>query len=134
MVSQIRGAIERLTHINELPDDVVHKLLKMFQTTSVEDFSASFKLLEKQRAPSQFTASAGPSSPLLSSAEAELPGTLCDLAESLRHEKCKTGEWSGASAEGRESVSSAAGATSGPTRWNCGNEGHALSPRVPNQE
>jgi hypothetical protein len=38
-VSQIRGAIDRLTQIKKLPEDLTRKLLMIFQTTSVPEFN-----------------------------------------------------------------------------------------------
>jgi hypothetical protein len=47
-VSQIRGGIERLTQIKKVPDDLTGKLLRIFQTISVDNFNASFQQLKKQ--------------------------------------------------------------------------------------
>jgi hypothetical protein len=46
IVSLLRGAINRLTSIHKLPDDIVKILLQVFQTTSSEEFNSTFNLLE----------------------------------------------------------------------------------------
>jgi hypothetical protein len=133
-VSQIRGAIGRLTQINKVPDDLMRKLLRIFQATSVDDFNASFHLvLEKQRMLDRFSSASRSNSQrntLFGDAtEEEHPKKLCVLAEALYQEKCEADEWSGASAKGKESVFAAAAdaGAAGPTCWNCGAQGHTLS-------
>jgi hypothetical protein len=130
-VSQIRGAIERLKHIKRLPEDLIPKLLKIFQTTSVDDFNASFSLLEKQRMLNSFATSTGGGNSLklslFGATEAEIPDKLCNLAESLYVAKVETGEWSGAKTKGKKSAFvTDATPHSGPTCWNCGTPGHTL--------
>jgi hypothetical protein len=49
VVSLLRGAINCLTYIHKLPEDIIKILLQVFLTSSVDDFNATFYLLEKQR-------------------------------------------------------------------------------------
>ena len=136
-ISQIRGAIERLKHIKKTPEDLVYKLLLIFQTTSAKDFNDSFKLMQKQRMLSKcLDTSTGLSSSLLDSAEKDLPNKLCELAETLYHEKVATREWSGATTKGKASSFTAGSASAEHvTCWNCGDSGHSLQvcPKAKNQ-
>ena len=49
VVSLGRKAVERLTLVQKLPDDVVDKLLDIFQTSSVKDFNAIFSGIKLQK-------------------------------------------------------------------------------------
>jgi ferredoxin-fold anticodon binding domain-containing protein len=49
VVSLLRGACNRLKHINKLPEDIVKTLLTVFQTSSVDSFNETFHLLQKTR-------------------------------------------------------------------------------------
>jgi hypothetical protein len=45
VVSLLHGAINCLTYIHKLPEDII--LLQVLQTSSVDDFNATFHLLER---------------------------------------------------------------------------------------
>ena len=70
------------------------------------------------------------------SAEKDLPNKLCELAETLYHEKVATREWSGATTKGKASSFTAGSASAEHvTCWNCGDSGHSLQvcPKAKNQ-
>jgi hypothetical protein len=48
-VSLIRGAHQRLSSINELPNNFKEELLKAMQTTSTQEFNQVFLVLETQK-------------------------------------------------------------------------------------
>jgi hypothetical protein len=50
VVSLLAGAINHLTcYIHKLPEDIIKILLQVFQTSLVDNFNATFHLLEKQQ-------------------------------------------------------------------------------------
>jgi hypothetical protein len=60
-VSLLCGAINWLTSIHKLPDDIVKIFLQVFQTTSSEEFNLTFNLLKKQCKHSAVLRQTGPS-------------------------------------------------------------------------
>jgi hypothetical protein len=48
VVSLLRGAVNRLTYINKIPEDLVKTLLGVMQTSSVDLFNKMFHLIEKE--------------------------------------------------------------------------------------
>ena len=49
VVSLVRKAVDRLTLVNKLPDDIVDKLFDIFTTSSVKDFNSLFSAMKIQR-------------------------------------------------------------------------------------
>ncbi len=117
-VSQIRGAIGRLVQINKLPEDLTRKLLAVFQTTSVDDFNATFKHLEHQRTLDTIVGRTSTNYDY---------DRLCGLAEQLYHEHLETGSWTGVTTKSKGAIFVQVGSGRTPTCWNCGDSGHMLT-------
>ena len=49
VVSLVRKAVDRLSLVHKLPDDIVEQLFDIFQTTSVKDFNSLFSAMKIQR-------------------------------------------------------------------------------------
>jgi hypothetical protein len=89
VVSLLRGACNRLRHINKLPEDIVKILLTVFQTSSVDSFNETFHLLQKTRKHAAVLRKTG------SSPDLTLEG-IFKLAESDYRDLCQDSLWSGA--------------------------------------
>jgi hypothetical protein len=107
VVSLLRGACNRLRHINKLPEDIVKILLTVFQTSSVDSFNETFHLLQKTRKHAAVLRKTG------SSPDLTLEG-IFKLAESDYRDLCQDSLWSGATTTGGNSAFTAEGATGGP--------------------
>ena len=55
MVSLVRKAVDRLSLVHKLPDDIVGKLFDIFQTSSVKEFNSLFSAMKIQRRSDQRT-------------------------------------------------------------------------------
>jgi hypothetical protein len=117
-VSQIRGAINRLTQIKKLPEDLTRKLLMIFQTTSVEEFNAHFKVLEQTRTREGI---------MSGQASQYAHDKLCELAAQLYRQMLETGDWNGTTTKGKASTFVQVDGKSVQTCWNCGTQGHSLN-------
>jgi hypothetical protein len=104
--SQLRGAITALEIANQVPHNIVERLLDIFQTTSVVEFNATFRVMSIQQR------------------------TLCmnfvrseimNLAESLYSDFSSKGEWNGVANPGDDSVFLGQRET---VCWDCGETGH----------
>jgi hypothetical protein len=108
VVSLLRGACNRLRHINKLPEDIIKTLLAVFQTSSVDSFNETFHLLQKTRKHAAVLRKTG-STPDLSLEE------IFKLAESDYRDMIQDSQWSGVTNKGSESAFTAADATTGAT-------------------
>jgi hypothetical protein len=87
--SQLRGATAALEIVNQVPHDIVERLLDIFQTTSVVEFNATFRVMRIQ----QRTLG-------MNFVRAE----IMNLAESLYSDLLSKGEWNGVANPGDDSV------------------------------
>jgi hypothetical protein len=86
IVSLLCGAINWLTSIHKLPDDIIKILLQVFQTTSSEEFNSTFNLLKKQRKHSAVPCQTG--------ATVGITATdIFTLAESEYHDMLQDNKW-----------------------------------------
>jgi hypothetical protein len=108
VVSLLRGACNRLRHINKLPEDIVKTLLTVFQTSSVDSFNETFHLLQKTRKHAAVLRKTG------STPDLTLEG-IFKLAESDYRDLCQDSLWSGATTTGGDSAFTAEGATAPTT-------------------
>ena len=128
-VSLARGAIDRLQSISKVPDDVVMILLRIFQTSSVDEFNNVFKLLETQRALPG----------VLNNAALGLvaiqPADVFRVAEQQYRVLQEAGDWTGVSTKANSSVFTASGssgsASTGIVCWNCGGSHHLRDCKKP---
>jgi hypothetical protein len=104
--SQLRGAIAALEIVNQVPHDIVERLLDIFQTTSVVEFNATFRVMRIQ----QRTLG-------MNFVRAE----IMNLAESLYSDLSSKGEWNGVANPGDDSVFLGQRET---VCWDCGETGH----------
>ena len=116
VVSLLRGAINRLTYIHKLPEEMVKILLQVFQTTSVDDFNATFSLIEKQRKQQAVLRRTGTGPDLLCA-------DIFKIAESEYRDMLTLNTWTGAHTTG-DSVFHAGAKPGGtglfePTCFNC---------------
>jgi hypothetical protein len=87
--SQLHGAIAALEIVNQVPHGIVECLLDIFQTTSVVEFNATFRVMRIQ----QRTFG-------MSFVRAE----IMNLAESLYSDLSSKGEWNVVTSPGDDSV------------------------------
>jgi hypothetical protein len=104
--SQLRGAIAALEIVNQVPHDIVERLLDIFQSTSVVEFNATFRVMCIQ----QRTLG-------MNFVRAE----IMNLAESLYSDLSSKGEWNGVANPGDDSVFLGRRET---VCWDCGETGH----------
>jgi hypothetical protein len=97
VVSLLRGACNRLRHINKLPEDIIKTLLVVFQTSSVDSFNETFHLLQKTRKHAAVLRQTG-STPTLSLEE------IFKLAESDYRDMVQDSQWSGVTSKGGDSA------------------------------
>jgi len=91
VVKRLEQMKDPITHRPYLPDDLNEKLLKVFQTTSVEEFDETFKFIKKQ-AESQAKGGANPSYPPVDE--------ISEKAKEVYQKLVAKGEWTGASTQG----------------------------------
>jgi hypothetical protein len=104
--SQLRSAIAALEIVNQVPHDIVERLLDIFQTTSVVEFNATFCVMRIQ----QRTLGVN-----------FVRADIMNLAESLYSDLSSKGEWNGVANPGDDSVFLVQRET---VCWHCGETGH----------
>jgi hypothetical protein len=87
--SQLRGAIAALEVVGQVPRDIVELLLDIFQTNSVVEFNATFRVMRIQ----QHTLGMN-----------FVRSEIMNLAESLYSDLSSKGEWNGAANPGDNSL------------------------------
>jgi hypothetical protein len=122
VVSLLRGAMERLQHINKMPDNIVKTLLNVMQTSSVDAFNAQFNHIQRQRKQNAVLRQ--------TRQRTDFQGeNILMLAESEYRDLLNDNTWTGIHTKGTESVFQAGGKNSkghqgageGPECWNsCG--------------
>jgi hypothetical protein len=116
-VSLLRGAMKRLKSINKDPEDILRVLISVMQTSSVDDFNATFHNLEKVCLILNALHRSGER--LITQA-----GELFGLAETTYGSFVEAGTWTGASTTGSESTCVAQDGATAPPKvkvcWNCG--------------
>jgi hypothetical protein len=128
VVSLLRGAINRLTSIHKLPDDIVKVLLGVFQTTSVDEFNATFNLLAKQRKQSAVLRQTGASTGITAS-------HIFTLAESEYRDMMLDNKWTGVLTTGESAFNAGMGNDRfKPECFNCGGDHHAKECKKPRDE
>jgi hypothetical protein len=132
VVSLLRGAINRLTYIHKLPDDITKLLLIVFQSTSVPDFNATFQLLDKQRKQQAVLRRTGGVSTLE-------PQDIFTLAESEYRDMLLANTWSGVNTKGSSAFHADGSGPPGGNRFeltcfNCGEKHHLKHCRKPRDE
>jgi hypothetical protein len=128
VTSLLRGAINCLTSIHKLPDDIIKILLIVFQTTSVDDFNATFNLLEKQRKQSAVLRQTGASTGITAA-------DIFTLAESEYRDMLLDNKWTGVHNTGEAAFHS--GMEKGrfqPECCTCGGSHHAKECTKPRDE
>jgi hypothetical protein len=103
---QLRGAIAALEIVNQVPHDIVERLLDIFQTTSAVEFNANFRVMRIQQR-----------NLVMNFVRAE----IMNLAESLYSDLSSKGEWNGVANPGDDSVFLG---QRGAVCWDCGETGH----------
>jgi hypothetical protein len=104
--SQLRGAIDALKIVNQVPHDIVEHFIDIFQTNSIVEFNATFRIMRIQ----QRTLG-------MNFVRAE----IMNLAESLYSDLSSKGEWNGVANPGDDSVFLGHWET---VCWDCGETGH----------
>jgi hypothetical protein len=132
VVSLIRGAINRLTYIHKLPEDIVKILLQVFQTSSVADFNATFLLLEKQRKQHAVLRRTGSPPDLL-------PSDIFKIAESEYRDMQTLNTWTGVHTKGESAFHAGRPPPGGgghftPDCFNCGESHHVKQCPKPRDE
>ena len=128
IVSLILGAHERLEAISNVPDDFSKTVLKVLQTSSVDQFNKVFELIESQARIAGALTRSTPST----QAQFQIPSVeaLLDLAEQEYLSLCRSNDWTGSKTRGSPSTFTAGGLTADsggsrkwkPVCWNCGGE------------
>ena len=121
-VSLAWGAIQRLTNVNCLPQDIVSILISVFQTSSVDAFNATFCSVETTRCVALATQGTGIAMPTITADQ------VLSLAGSTYRLIIEEGAWTGSSTPG-ESVFPAKTGSVTPKKkicWNCGSNKHLL--------
>ena len=127
IVSLILGAHERLEAIANVPDDFSKTVLKVLQTSSVDQFNKVFELIESQARIAGALSRSTPST----KAQFEIPSVeaLLDLAEQEYLSLCRSNDWTGIKTRGSPSTFTAGGTKTDsggrkwkPVCWNCGGE------------
>jgi hypothetical protein len=131
VVSLLRGAINRLTYIHKLPEDIIKILLQVFQTTSVDDFNATFHLLAKQRKQHAVLRRTGAPPDFL-------PADIFTLAESEYRDMQTLNTWSGVHTKGSSAFNaghpSDGTGTTTQLCFNCGGPHHVKECKKPRDE
>jgi hypothetical protein len=128
VTSLLRGAINCLTSIHKLPEDIVKILIGVFQTTLVDEFNSTFNLLEKQRKQSAVLRQTGASTGITAA-------DIFTLAESKYRNMLQDNKWTSVHTTGEAAFQS--GMDKGhfkPECFNCGGSHHAKECTKPRDE
>jgi hypothetical protein len=104
--SQLRGAIAALEIVNQVPHDIVERLLDIFQTTSVVELNATFRIMRIQKCTLGMNF---------------FRAEIMNLSESLYSDFSSKGEWNGVANPGDDSLFLGQRDT---VCWVCGETGH----------
>jgi hypothetical protein len=114
--SLIRGVYKHLYFVNQVPEDFLTTLIRIFQTSSVPAFNRTFEMYEELIRYNKNEAR--------KDGYPEIESVL-RAAELRYRELLQTDEWTGSNAKGRASVfRGEASKASNVTCWNCGKTGH----------
>lgn len=114
VVGLLRAVIRRLRLFNRVPEDLIRTLLRIFQTSSVQEFNNVFANMEQQRLLGQVTS-------LGTQTAALTVDNICKVAGSFYRLLTEESKWTGESTLGNDqSVFTAR------TCWNCGGPGHDI--------
>jgi hypothetical protein len=115
VVSLLRGAVNRLTYIKKVPEDITKIMLQVMQASSVESFNETFHILEKQRKLYSVLCKTGRNDADIT---VDKIFTLAEAEYRDLHLDCK---WTGIHTTGGESVFNAGHNRAWtPTCFNCG--------------
>jgi hypothetical protein len=116
VVSLLRGAVNRLTYINKIPEDLVKTMLAVMQTSSVDSFNETFHLIEKERKHHAILRKTGFHATLT------VDDIFC-IAEAEYRDLGENSQWTGVHSSGQSSAFNAANSPPRawtPTCFNCG--------------
>jgi hypothetical protein len=116
VVSLLCGAVNRLTYINKIPEDLVKTLLGVMQTSSVDSFNETFHLIEKERKHHAILRKTGFHATLTAD-------NIFSIAEAKYRDLGENSQWTGVHTTGQAAAFNAAHRSTRtwtPTCFNCG--------------